>query len=322
MRFYLGKPGGERKGHRLFNFHPQPWTSSISSPGLSCCTHTVRGEGKAEARRRGRLGGIWASCRACAFPEQQVGSTDRGSVRGGWGGRTGAEHGGDVSAPPGRHPARPSRGQREPQRERERRDAPPERRVTITTPHSGRVRAGRDATRAEAPRERPAANVSAASLGGPGAGQAWGRREPACVRSSPLLSCVLEAVAAAAPFGRANPAAASGTADAAEGRSTSRLPPPPSPDPPGKQRLQQDWTRAPGGTEPSSLRPGEPGGERTQLVAGPLGERKRQPLSSFQAPATPGRGPRANSGQHSAPSPPPLGPDASSPGARHQEEGA
>lgn len=108
----------------------------------------------------------------------------RGSVSGG---RIGAEHGGDVSAPPGRHPARPSRGQREPQRERERRDAPPERRVTITTPHSGRVRAGRDATRAQAPRERPAANVRAASSGGRGAGQAWGRREPACVRSSPAL---------------------------------------------------------------------------------------------------------------------------------------
>lgn len=65
---------------------PQPRTSSISSPGLSCCTHTVRGEGKAEARRRGRLGGIWAPCRACAFPEQQVGSTDRGSVKGREGG--------------------------------------------------------------------------------------------------------------------------------------------------------------------------------------------------------------------------------------------
>lgn len=117
----------------------------------------------------------------------------KGAGRGG--GRTGAEHGGDVSAPPGRHPARPSPGQLEPQRELERRDAPPERRVTITTPHSGRVQAGRDATRAQAPRERPAANVSAASRSGPGAGLAWGRREPACERSSPLIACVLEAVA-------------------------------------------------------------------------------------------------------------------------------
>lgn len=158
----------------------------------------------------------------------------RGSVKAeGWGGRAGAEHGDDVSAPPGRHPARPSRGQREPQRERERRDAPPERRVTITTPHSGRVRAGRDATRAQAPRERPAANVSASSRCGPGAGQAWGRREPACVRSS-LLSCVLEAVAAVAPSGRANSAAASGTANAAEERSSSL----------GSPSLPQPWEAA------------------------------------------------------------------------------
>lgn len=214
MRFYLGKPGWERKGHRLFNFHPQPWTSSISSPDLSCCTHTARGEGRAEARRRGRQGGIWASCRACAFSEQQVGSTDRGSVRGG-GGRTGAEHGGDVSAPPGRHPARPSRGQREPQRERERRDAPPERRVTITTPHSRRVQAGRDATRAQAPRECPAANVSAASSGGRGTGLVLGAAG-ACVRA--LLS---SALVRPGSCGRANPAAASGTADAAEGRGSS-----------------------------------------------------------------------------------------------------
>lgn len=39
-----------------------------------------------EARRRGRQGGIWACCRACAFRKQQVGSTDRGSVKGGAGG--------------------------------------------------------------------------------------------------------------------------------------------------------------------------------------------------------------------------------------------
>lgn len=228
MRFYLGKPGGERKGHRLFNFHPQPRTSSISSPGLSCCTHTGRGRGR---RRRGGGAAGEESGRPAAHapsPSNKWLHRQR-KCKGEGGGRSGAEHGGDVSAPPGRHPARPSRGQREPQRERERRDAPPERRVTITTPHSGRVRAGRDATRAEAPRERPAANVSAASRGGRGAGRAWGRREPACVRSSPLLSCVLEAVAAAAPSGRANPAAASGTADAAEGRSSSRRPPPPSP---------------------------------------------------------------------------------------------
>lgn len=205
MRFYLGKPGGERKGHRLFNFHPQPWTSSISSPGLSCCTHTVRGGGEgggAEAGPTRRNLGVLPRMR---LPRATSGLHRQRKCKGEGGKRTGAEHGGDVSAPPGRHPARPSRGQREPQRERERRDAPPERRVTITTPHSGRVRAGRDATRAEAPRERPAANVSAASRGGPGAGQAWGRREPACVRSSPLLSCVLEAAAAAVPFGRANP---------------------------------------------------------------------------------------------------------------------
>ena len=184
------------------------------------------------------------------------------------------------------------------------------------------MRAGRDATRVEAPRERPAANVSAASRGGPGARQAWGRREPACVRSSPLLLCVLEAVAAAALSGRANAAAASGTADAARGEAPLSAANP-SPGPPGKQRLQQDWTRAPGGTEPSSLRPREPGGERTQVVGGPpAGERKRLPLSSFQAPATPGRGPRTNGGQHPAPSPPPPGPGASSPGLRHQEEGA
>lgn len=102
---------------------PKPWTCSFSSRGLSCGTHTAEGggEGRVEARRRGRQGGIWACCRACAFREQQVGSTDRGSVKGGFGGGgTGAEHGGDVSAPPGRHPARLSRGQREPQPEQER----------------------------------------------------------------------------------------------------------------------------------------------------------------------------------------------------------
>nr|XP_034491816.1 uncharacterized protein LOC117794725 [Marmota flaviventris] len=225
---------------------------STPSPGLPALARRPQllythgeGEGRAEARRRGRLGGIWASCRACAFLEQQVGSTDRGSVKGG--GETGAEHGGDVSAPPGRHPARPSRGQREPQPEQERRDAPPERRVTITTPHSGRARAGRDATRAEAPRERPAANVSAANRGGPGAGQARGRREPACVRSSPLLSCVLEAVAAAAPSGVQTlpPTTERPTLRRGEAPLSAATP---SPGPPGKQRLQQDWTRAPGGT--------------------------------------------------------------------------
>lgn len=180
----------------LFNFHPQPWTSSISSSSLSCCTHTARGGGEgggAEEGPTGRNLGV--------LPRMRLSRATSGLHRqrkckgkGGAGGRTGAEHGGDVSAPPGRHPARPSRGQREPQRERERRVAPPERRVTITTPHSGRVQAGRDATRAQAPRECPAANVSAASRGGPGAGLVWGRREPACERSS-LLLCVLEAVA-------------------------------------------------------------------------------------------------------------------------------
>lgn len=53
------------------------------------------------------------------------------------------------------------------------------------------------------------------------------------MRSS-LLSCVLEAVAAVAPSGRANPAAASGTANAAEERSSSL----------GSPSLPQPWEAA------------------------------------------------------------------------------
>lgn len=164
----------------------------------------------------------------------------------GEGGRTGAEHGGDVSAPPGRHPARPSRGQREPQRERERRDAPPERRVTITTPHSGRVRAGRDATLAEAPCERPAANVSPACCGGPGAGQAWGGGSlRAC---APFLSSRaswkqwprrLSPAVQTQPPPAERPKLRRGEAPLC----CHSLPAPRPAGPPGKQRLEQDWTR-------------------------------------------------------------------------------
>lgn len=72
----------------------------------------------------------------------------------------------------------------------------------------------------EAPSERPAANVSAASLCGRRGAQAKGA-VGACVRAllSSALSCVLETVAAAAgSLRRANPGAASATAVAAEGK--------------------------------------------------------------------------------------------------------
>lgn len=166
-------------------------TPSAGLPALarraSAVVHTRRG-GRGGRRRGGGADWEESGHPAAHAPSPSNKWAPQRKCKRGVEGRTGAEHGGDVSAPPGRHPARPSRGQREPQRERERRDAPPERRVTITTSHSGRVRAGRDATRAQAPRERPAANVSAASRWGRGARQAWGRREPACVRSSPLSS--------------------------------------------------------------------------------------------------------------------------------------
>lgn len=191
---------------------------------------------------------------------------------------------------------------------RSRRDAPPERRVTITTPHSGRARAraGRDATRAEAPRERPATNVSAASRGGPGAGQAWGRREPACVPASPLLSGVLEAVAAAAPSGVQTqpPPAERPTLRRGEGPFSAATP---SPGPPGKQRLQQDWTRAPGGTEPSSPRPRGPVGERTQLVGGPPGRGRDSPFRASTHHPLRGGGQEATAASTRHPRPLPSG---------------
>lgn len=65
-------------------------------------------------------------------------------------------------------------------------------------------------------------------------------------------------------------------------------------------RLDQDWTWAPGGATPSGLRPRDPGGERTQLLGGAPGEKERQLLSSFHAPASQGGGqePTAVSTQH------------------------
>lgn len=100
----------------------------------------------------------------------------------------------------------------------------------------------------EAPSERPAANVSAASLWWP---ERWSGQGAvgACVRA--LLSALV-CLGNGGPGGslrRANPgAAASATAVAAEGKRSSLgshlLPR----NLPGNQRLQQDWTWAPGGT--------------------------------------------------------------------------
>lgn len=75
------------------------------------------------------------------------------------------------------------------------------------------------------------------------------------------------------------------------------------------RRLQQDWTRAPGGTEPSSLRPSEPGGERTQLVGGPPGRGRDHPFraSRHQPLRGGGQEPTAASTRH--PRPLPSGPE-------------
>ena len=133
---------------------------------------------------------------------------------------------------------------------------------------------------------------------------------------SPRLSCVLEAVTAAAALAavHAQPPPAERPADLCGGGEAPRgcqLLPRPSGEAATSARLDPSagWH-----CTPSSLRPGEPGGERTQVVGGSPpprqpGERKRQPLASFHAPAyTPGRGPRANGRQHPAtlaPSPAP-----------------
>lgn len=131
---------------------------STPGPGLpalarqaSAVVHTRRGGGESGGAEEGLAGRNLGFLPRMRLSRATSGLHRQRKCKGGVEG-TGAEHGGDVSAPPGRHPARPSRGQREPQPEQERRDAPPERRVTITTPHFGRARAGRDATRAEAPR--------------------------------------------------------------------------------------------------------------------------------------------------------------------------
>ena len=133
---------------------------------------------------------------------------------------------------------------------------------------------------------------------------------------SPRLSYVLEAVTAAAALAavHAQPPPAERPADLCGGGEAPRgcqLLPRPSGEAATSARLDPSagWH-----CTPSSLRPGEPGGERTQVVGGSPpprqpGERKRQPLASFHAPAyTPGRGPRANGRQHPAtlaPSPAP-----------------
>lgn len=91
------------------------------------------------------------------------------------------------------------------------------------------------------------------------------------MRSSPLLSCVLETVAAAAgSLRRANPDAASATAVAAEGKRSSlgshHLLPRPSRGISGFSKIGPGHRVA----QPSNPLPGAPGVERTQIVGGPL----------------------------------------------------
>ncbi|ELW49856.1 Interferon regulatory factor 2-binding protein-like protein [Tupaia chinensis] len=82
----------------------------------------------------------------------------------------------------------------------------------------------------------------------------------------------------------------------------------PFPGPPGSSGFSKigpgHWV-----AQPSSPRPREPSGERTQLVGSPPGERKRLPFSSFHAPALRGGGQEATAASNRHPRPLPPGPE-------------
>ncbi|MEJ1269567.1 hypothetical protein NN561_000378 [Cricetulus griseus] len=159
-----------------------------------------------------------------------------------------------------------------------------------------RARAGRDATRVEAPSERRAANVSAASLCGRRAGQARGRWEPACVRSS-LCSRV-----SWKRWPRLLPPACKPRRRQRNGRRCEgetlplggHLLPRPSRGISGFSKIGPGHRVA----QLSNPLPGAPGVERTQIVGGP------PPPSRFHASITPGRGPKG----HWRPAPDTLAP--------------